>query len=179
MKQLEGHIFLDFLPKTRGKQKSLAQGGGSASMHGGSSEPQEKPKPSCELLPPPRKDCRGRLRPPRPLCSSVFSADHPASSLPPGRQGLAGLELPQAVPAPVHEDPEVVAMETACRLVHRFVCFVVSLLKCCPRTPKPSKAQVGTHSFSKILILKGICLDMFVKCHKCWFLWRQRLTDYK
>lgn len=33
MKQLEGHVFLDFLPKTRGKQKSLAQGGGSASMH--------------------------------------------------------------------------------------------------------------------------------------------------
>ena len=93
----------------------------------------------------------------------------------PGRQGLAGLELPQAVPAPVHEDPEVFAMEMACRLIHRYVCLVVSLLKCCPRTPKPSKAQVGTHSFSKIPILKGICLDMFVKCRKCWFLWRQSL----
>lgn len=105
MKQLEGHVFLDFLPKTRGKQKSFAQGGGSASMHWGSSEPQEKPKPSCELLPPPRKDGRGRLRPPQPLHSSVFSADHPEPSFPPVRQGLAGLELPQAVPAPVHKDP--------------------------------------------------------------------------
>lgn len=74
---------------------------------------------------------------------------------------------------------EVVAMEMARRLVHHCVCLVVSLLKCCPRTPKPSKAQVGTHSFSKIPVLKGICPDMFVKCRKCWFLWRQSLTDYK
>lgn len=70
MKQLEGHLFLDFLPKTRGKKKSLAQGGGSTSMPEGSSEPQEKPKPSCELLPPPRKDGRGRLRPSRQTFST-------------------------------------------------------------------------------------------------------------
>lgn len=118
-------------------------------------------------------------RPSRRLRSSVFSLDHPESSLPPVRQDLVGLELPRAVPAPVHEDPEVVAMETACRLVRCCVWLVVSLLKCCPRTPKPSKAQVGAHSFSKILILKGVCPDMFVKCRKCWFLWRRSLTDYK
>ena len=73
----------------------------------------------------------------------------------PGRQGLAGLELPQAVPAPVHEDPEVFAMEMACRLVHRYVCLVVSLLKCCPTQEMwvqflgwedPLEKEMATHS---------------------------------
>lgn len=177
MKQLEGHVFLAFLPKTRGKQKSLAQGGGSASMH--------QVAPSCRRNQSPAVNSSHRhgrtaggdsdhLKLYAPLCSVLTIQSH--HSHPCVRVWLDS-NSPRPCQPQCTRTLEVVAVETACRLVHH--CLVVSLLKCCPRTPKSSKAQVGTHSFCKIPVLKGICPDTFVKRRKCWFLWRQSLIDYK